>query len=105
MGPTGVVQLRQTIYSISGIPMATSIDHRVRYDYVLDKDHQRAIEEARKLAGSLCLGLEIIDSGKQGLFGRLWSSFSRGGAGNPTIEVSPPSMAMATNSSPDLPRP
>lgn len=103
--PAGVVQLRQTTYTFSGIPMATEMNHKVLYDYVLDKDHQRAIEEASKLAGSLCLDLEVIDSGKQGFFSRLLSSFGRGGAGNPTIEVSPPSMALASASRPALPQP
>ena len=100
--PDGIVNLRQTTYSFSGIPIATRTDHKVLYNYVLDEEHQRAIEEARKLAGSLSLGLEVIDSGKQGFLGRLLSSFGRGGAGNPTIEVSPPAMSAAPGGPMDL---
>jgi len=102
--PSGMVQLRQTTYLLSGIPMATKIDHKVLYDYVLDEEHQRAIEEARKLAGNLCLDLEVIDSGKQGFLDRLLSSLGRGGSVSPTIEVSPPAMAMDSDSSPVLSR-
>ena len=83
--PSGMVQLRQTTYLFSGIPMTTRTDHRVLYDYILDENHQRAVEGARKLADSLSLGLEVVDSGRQGFFGRLLSSLGRGGAGNPTI--------------------
>jgi hypothetical protein len=101
--PSGLVQLRQTTYSLHGIP-ATRTDQRVLYDYVLDEDHQRAIEEARKLAGSLCLDLEVIDSGKQGFFGRILSSLGRRGSGNPTIEVAPTAMTMTSDTSSVLPR-
>jgi len=86
------------------MPMATWTSHKVLYDYVLEEDHLRAIEEARKLAGSLCLDLEVIDSGKQGFFTRLLSSLGRGGARNPTIEVSPPAMTMTSDSSSVLPQ-
>ncbi|HUI22814.1 MAG TPA: hypothetical protein VLY82_00295 [Nitrososphaerales archaeon] len=102
--PTAVVRLQQTTYLLSGIPMATRTDHKVLYDYVLDEDHRKAIEEARKLAGSLSLDLEVVDSGKQGFFARLMSSLGRGGAGNPTIEVSPSAMTMTPDSSSVLPR-
>jgi len=84
--------------------MATTTDHKVLYDFVLDEEHQRAIEEARKLAGSLCLDLEVIDSGRQGFIARLLSHLGRGGAGNPTIEVSPPPMTVASDSPSVLPR-
>ena len=102
--PSRVVQIRQTTYLLSGIPMATRTDHRLLYDYILDEDYQRAIEEARKVAGSLSLDLEVIDSGKKGFFGRLLSFLGRGGVGSPTIEVSPPAMAMGSDSSPVLAR-
>ena len=95
--PSGMVQLRQTTYLLSGVSMMTRADHHVLYDYVLDEDHQKAIKEARKLASNLCLDLEVIDSGRQGFFGRLLSSLGRRGAGNPTVEVSPPSTTMAPN--------
>ena len=103
--PAGVVRLNQTTYSLTGIPIATRTDHKVLYDYVLDEDHQRAIDEAKKLARSLCLGLEVIDSGKQGFFTRLFSSLGQGGTRNPTVELSPPAMPLASGSSSVLPRP
>jgi hypothetical protein len=100
--PSGMVHLHHTTYSLYGVPMVTRTDHRMLFDYVLGEDHQRAIEEARKLAGSLGLGLEVVDSGKQGFFGRLLSSFGRGGAENPTIEVVPTAMQMTSGTSPIL---
>jgi hypothetical protein len=100
--PDSVVELRQTMYSPSGIPMGTTTNRQVLYRYVLDENHQKTIAEASKLAQSLCLDLEVVDSGKQSLFGKLLSSFGRSGASTPTIVVSPPSTAMASDSSPVL---
>jgi hypothetical protein len=105
--PTGVIQLRQTTYLLSGIPgipmKTTRTEHRVLYDYVLDEDHQRAIEEARKLAGSLCLDLEVIDSRNWSFLGRLLSFLDGRGGGNPSIVVTPPAMATASDSPPISP--
>jgi len=100
--PAGVVEVNRKMYSQWGIPMGTITNRLVLYDYVLDEDHQRTIEEASKLARSLCLDLEVVDFGKQGFFGRLLSSIGRRGAGNPTIVVSPATTAMTSDSSPVL---
>jgi len=98
--PDSVVVFNQTMYSPSGIPMGTRMNRQVLYRYVLDEDHERTIEEASKLARRLCLDLEVIDSGKQGLVGRLMSSLGRRSASNPTVVVSPPAAAIASDSSP-----
>lgn len=102
--PAGMVQLHQTTYLLSGIPITTRTVHKVLYDYVLGEDHQRAIEEARRLAGSLCLDLEVIDSGKQGFFSRMLSTLGRGGGEGPSIEVTPHALTAAADFSPVLPR-
>ena len=98
--PEGVVVFNQTLYSPSGIPMGTRVTRNVMYRYVLDEDHQRTIEEASKLASRLCLDLEVVDSGKQGLLARLLSSLGRRGGSNTTVVVSPPSAAVTPDSSP-----
>ncbi len=100
--PTRIIDLGETLYTPSGIPMGTRVRHSLLYDYVLDRDHQRTIEEARKLANSLCLDLEVVDSARLGFFGRLLSSFSLRGAGNLTVVASPPTAA--ADSSPVLTR-
>jgi len=96
--PADVVEFRQTMYSPSGIPMGTRTSRQVLYKYVLDDDHQRTIEEASRLARSLCLDLEVVDSAKQGFFGRLLLSLGGGGTNAPTVVVSPSSTAMAESS-------
>jgi hypothetical protein len=100
--PDSVVELRHTMYSPSGIPMGTTTNRQVLYRYVLDEDHQRTIAEASKLAQSLCLDLEVVDSGKQGLFGKLMSSLGRSSASTPIVVVSSPSTTMTSDSSPVL---
>ncbi len=97
-----VVEFHQTLYSPSGMPMGTRLNRQVLYTYVLDEDHQRTIKEASRLARSLCLDLEVVDSGKQGFLGRLLSSFGWRGGSSPSIVVSPPSAAMTPESSPVL---
>ena len=97
--PVDVVEFHQSLYSPSGIPMGIRTHRQVLYAYVLGEDHQRTIEEAAKLARSLCLGLEVIDSGKNGFFRRLLLSLGRSGANTPSIVVSPPPTSMTSDSS------
>jgi hypothetical protein len=97
--PAQVVEFHQTLYSPLGLPMGTRTNRQVLYTYVLDEDYQRSIEEASKLARSLCLDLEVVDSGKQGFFGRILSSLGRRGASMSTIVVSPQSTLMTSHSS------
>jgi hypothetical protein len=99
--PADVVEFRQTMYSPSGIPMGTKTNRQVLYKYVLDDEYQRTIEEATRLARSLCLDLEVVDSAKQGLLGRLFSSLGGRGASAPAVVVSPSSTAV-TEPSPAL---
>jgi len=96
--PADVFEFHRTLYSPSGIPMGTKTSRQVLYRYVLDEDHQRTIEEASKLARSLCLDLEVVDSGRQNLLGRLLSSLGRKGASNPVVVVSPSTASMASDS-------
>ena len=100
--PADVVEFNQTLFSPSGIPMGTRLTRQVLYRYILDDDHQRTIDEASRLARRLCLDLEVVDSGRQGFFGRLLSSLVRRGASAPTIVVSPSSTTMTSESSPVL---
>ena len=81
--------------------MGTRTNRQLLYKYVLDDDHQRTIEEARRLARSLCLDLEVVDSAKQGFFGRLLLTLGGRGTSAPTVIVSPSATPM-TGSSPAL---
>jgi hypothetical protein len=91
--PARTVDLSETLYTPSGIPMGKRTNRLVLYDYVLDEDHQRTIQEAHKLARRLCLDLEVIDSARQGVFRRMLSAMGRRGSSSPNIEVSPSSTA------------
>jgi len=101
--PADVVEFRQAMYSPSGFPMGTRRSRQVVYKYVLNEDHQRTIEEASELARRLCLDLEVVDSGRQGLLDRLLSSLGRRGTSNPTVVVSPSAASMNSDSAPALP--
>jgi len=90
--PARTVDLSETMYTPYGLPMGKRTSRLLLFDYVLDEDHQRTIQEANELARRLCLDLEIVDSARQGVLGRLLSTLGRGGA-NPTIEVHSPSSA------------
>ncbi|HXW95468.1 MAG TPA: hypothetical protein VEJ19_07165 [Nitrososphaerales archaeon] len=97
--PDSVFVFNQTLYSPSGVPIGTRVNRNVTYRYVLDEDHRRTIEEASKLARRLCLDLEVVDSGKQGILARLLWSIGRRGASNTTVVVSPPSAAVPNDPS------
>jgi hypothetical protein len=87
--PTGFVELHEALYTPSGVRVGRMTTRRLLFDYVLDEDHQRTIQEAHKLARRLCLDLEVVDSSRIGFFGRLVLSLGRRGSASPSIEVSP----------------
>lgn len=97
--PADLVEFHQTLYSTSGISIGTRTNRQLVYRYVLDEDHQRTIEEASKLASRLCLDLEVVDTGRQSLLGRLLSSLGGRATSNPVVVVSPSAAAMAADSS------
>jgi hypothetical protein len=87
--PARTVDVIEPIYSTSGIPMGTRRNRLVVYDFVLDEEHNRAIQAGQKLACNLGLELEIIDAGKRSILGRVLSLLGRGRGGGPTLEITP----------------
>jgi len=87
--PTSIIDLSEPIYSTSGILMGTRKNTVVLYDYVLDDDHRRAIQEGQRLSCNLGLELEVVDVSKGGIFRRVLSSFGFRGSRGPTLEVAP----------------
>ncbi len=88
--PSRTFDFSEPVYSPIGMRMGTKSNRLVVYDYVLDEEHRRAIEEGHKLACDLGLDLEVVDRTRSGLFRRVLSSFGRGRSGEPSIEVRPP---------------
>ena len=87
--PAEVVTVSRPVYSASGLPLGTQTERLIRYDYVLDGDHQVAIHDAQRISDALGLDLEIVDASRQGFLGRLLSALGPGRGGRPTIVVSP----------------
>jgi hypothetical protein len=87
--PTGTVSFSQPVFSMSGIRIGEQRDLRVVYGSVLDQEHERAIEEGRKLAHRLGLELEVVDESKAGILKRIATSLTRSLAQRPTLVVSP----------------
>jgi len=87
--PSRTFDFSEPIYSPFGIPMGTRSNRLVVYDYVLDEEHRRAVEEGRRLACNLGLELEVIDRSKSGLFGRMFSSLGSRSARKLIMVVTP----------------
>jgi hypothetical protein len=89
--PTGTVDVREPVYSgsASGILVCTRSNRIVLYDYVLDEDHKRAIEEGRRLSRRLGLELVVVDVSKQGVLRRMLTSLDFGASRGPTLVVAP----------------
>ena len=71
----------------------------VLYDSILDEEHQRAMEEARRISSMLGLEMEVVVAKRWGLFGRILSSLGLAGSGHPAIVVSPSYGAFSCGSS------
>jgi len=89
--PSRTVEISEPVYSTSGIPMWTRRNRLIVYDYVLDEEHNKAIQEGRRLACSLGLDLEVVDATRRGILGRVRSSLGRGHGRRPTLEITPSS--------------
>ena len=89
--PTRTVSISQPVYTMSGIRLGSQKDLRVVYGSELDQEHERAIEEGRKLANRLGLELEVVDRSRVGVFRRILSSLGGGLPQGPTLVVTPQS--------------
>jgi hypothetical protein len=89
--PTDTVDFHAPIYSgsTSGILMGSRRKRIVLYDYVLNEDHKRAIEEASNISRRLGLELEVVDASKQGILGRVLTSLGLKTSRGLTLLVAP----------------
>ena len=102
--PVGAVDISIPVFSASGLPLGAKRDRVILYDYVLDGEHERAVQEAQKISSRLGVELEVIDSGKRGFLKTLLSSLRLGRFRRPTIVVSPPLEAACSEVSQTLAR-
>lgn len=88
--PIRTVEVREPIFSTSGVFMGTRRSQRVVYGSAMCEDYRRAIEEGRKLCCNLDLEFEVVDSGKSGFLRRAISSLRPGNSARPVVVISPP---------------
>jgi hypothetical protein len=87
--PLRTFDFTEPVYSPLGVLMGARSSRLVAYDYILDEQHMKALEEGQRLACNLGLELEVIDRAKSGLLGRVLSSLG-GRRGGLNVEVTPP---------------
>jgi hypothetical protein len=87
--PVGTVDISLPSFSPSGVFIGMQTRRAVLYDRSLDTEHQKAIEEGRRLSDSLGGHLEVVDASKSGLFGRVLASLGRRELDRPAIVVAP----------------
>ena len=87
--PVGVVYRAEPVYSTSGVLLGSRPSSLVLFGTTLDEEYRRAIDEGQKLSRNLGLDLEIVDSAKNGFFGRILSSLGLSGPGRPIVMVGP----------------
>ncbi len=90
--PIDTISYTRPVYSMSGVLIGSQPHRLVLYGTRLDDEHSRAIEEAKKLASSLGMGLEVIDESRSGFFSRFLARLGGNGR-SPAVRVpSPPAM-------------
>ncbi len=102
--PTRIVDLSVPEFAPSGVRMGSKTHRVVLYDYILDGDQKKAVDEGRRLSCDLGLELEVVDRSQMGLLKRMLSSFGRNGSSYPMVVVSPSSIAAPSNPSSALTR-
>jgi hypothetical protein len=97
--PVGTALLSTPLFTSSGHLLGYQTNRITLYGRELDAEHQRAVEEARRISDLLGHEIEVVHSGKWGLLGRVLSSLGFDGFGRPSIEVSPACPACSSPSS------
>jgi hypothetical protein len=87
--PVRTVEVLEPLFSPSGVFMGTRRSKLVLYDNALNQEHQRAIDEGRRLSCHLGFELEVVDSSRSGFFRRMLSSLGRGASESPALMVAP----------------
>ncbi len=87
--PSGITEFSVPEFAPSGVLMGTRRNRAVLYDYVLDGDQKKAIEEGHRLSRSLGLELEVVDRSRMGVLGRITAAFGRNGSNGPTLIITP----------------
>ncbi len=87
--PSGITEFSVPEFASSGVLMGTRRSRAVLYDYVLDGDQKKAIDEGHRLSRSLGLELEVVDRSRMGVLGRMMAAFLGNGSGGPTLIIAP----------------
>ena len=87
--PVGRVDVSVPSFAPSGVFVGMHTRRVVLYGTSLDTEHQKAIEEGRRLSETLGLPLEIVDASKSGFFERIRGLFGWRGLDRPAIVVAP----------------
>ena len=88
--PVATVVHAVPLYSSSGVPLGSRLSRLVLFGASYDQEHLRTIEEAKKLASNLGLGLEVVDESRSGLFTRVLTRFGLNGTRHPSVVISMP---------------
>lgn len=87
--PSGTFELATPEFAPSGILLGMRKRNIVLYDFVLDDEQRKALEEGYKLSRTLGLNLEVVDRTRSGVRGRVLSSLGRLGPSGPTLVIAP----------------
>lgn len=87
--PARTIEVSDPVYGPWGVRIGTKRSRMFLYEYVLNEEHKRAIEEGHRVSCNLGLDLEVVDVTKRGLLGRLLSLLGRNGSREPVLLVSP----------------
>ncbi len=87
--PARITEFSVPEFAPSGVLMGSRRNRAVLYDYVLDSDQKKVIEEGRRLSCSLGLELEVIDRSRMGVLGRMAAALGRDGSNGPTLVIAP----------------
>jgi len=87
--PARTIEISEPMYSSWGVRMGTMRSKKMLYEYVLNEEQEKAIEEGHRVSCSLGLDLEVVDVTRRGLLGRLLSLLGRNGSREPVLLVSP----------------
>jgi hypothetical protein len=88
--PSRTFDFSEPVYSPLGALVGTRSSRLVVYDYTLDEQHRRAVEEGQRIACNLGLELEVVDRSRSGLFARVLSSLGGRSRGGLKMVVTPP---------------
>jgi hypothetical protein len=94
MAPSATILVKRPLITPAGVWIGNDVNRRIIFQPALDANHQRAVDEGRRLAAEMGLKLEVVDEAKSNFLRRAIRSLGGGFSTSPKLVITPSSASI-----------